>query len=187
VTGDDQRLHGAFADLLGTPPPHADPLAGIHRRVGRMQRRRTAVATVAASVTILGAAAAIYGITRPSSSHREQFQSKVEAIDPRLFLSVDAPTTVAVGHGEQVTVKLTGTGESADSYGLRVAWGDGGIDRIFGSDDCHTGTAASLDLTRVLAHNYQQPGAVRIIVEITRCGTVQARTIIPRITVTPGS
>jgi len=186
MTGDEERLHGAFAGLLDPAPPHVDPIAGIHQRVGRMQRRRTVVATVAASVTIVGAAAAIYGITRPAGANNTQTATQVVNIDPRLSLRVDAPTAVAVGAEEQVTVTLAGTGEPAETYGLRVAWGDGGIDRVFGSTNCHTGTTGPLDATRTFGHNYLQPGPERIIVEITRCGEVQARSIIPRITVTPG-
>lgn len=187
MTGDDRRLNDAFSDLLGTPPVHADPLDGVHRRVGRMRRRRNVVATAAVSLTIVGAVAAIYGITRPSSapSHEAPATTEVVVINPRLSLHVDAGPTVAVGAEETVTVTLTGTGEPADRYGLRVAWGDGGLDRVFGSDNCRTGPVSALNVTRVFAHHYLQSGSKRIVVEITRCGEVQARTIVPRITVTP--
>lgn len=184
---DDQRLQGAFADMLGTPPAYAEPLAGVHRRLGRMRRRRTAVATVAASITIVGAAAVIYDVTRPASGPHRQTPAatQVTVVNPNFSLRVDAPPTVAVGAEEAITVVLTGTGEPADSYGLRVAWGDGGIERIFGSDNCRIGPATPLNVTRVFAHHYLRSGQERIIVELTRCGAVQARTIIPRITVTP--
>lgn len=184
---DDQRLHDAFYDVLGTAPAHADPLDGVHRRVGRMRRRRNVVATAAVSVTVIGAVAAIYGITRPSPAPKQQAPATTEivVINPQLSLHVDAGPTVAVGAEETVTVVLTGIGEPADRYGLRVAWGDGGIDRVFGSDDCRTGPVRALNVTRVFAHHYLRSGSERIVVEITRCGEVQARTIVPRITVTP--
>jgi len=189
MTGDDQRLQSAFSDLLGTPPVHADPLDGVHRRVGRMRRRRNVVATAAVSVTAVGAAAAIYAVTRPSPpvapAHQPPATTEVVVINPQLSLDVDVAPTVAVGAEETVTVVLTGTGEPADRYGFRVAWGDGGIERIFGSDNCHTGPATSLHVTRVFAHHYLRSGTERIVVEITRCGVVQARTIVPRISVTP--
>jgi len=186
MTGDDRRLHGAFADLLGTPPAHDDPLAGVHRRVGRMRRRRNVVTGAAASLVVVGAAATIYGVTRPAKApqHREQVTTQVVVIDPRLSLQVDVTPTVAVGADETVTAVLTGTGEPADRYGWRVAWGDGGLDRVFGSDDCTAGPRTALAVTRVFVHHYVQPGPERLVVELTRCGTVQARTVIPRVDVT---
>ncbi|MDQ1686653.1 MAG: hypothetical protein QOC82_3390 [Frankiaceae bacterium] len=186
MTGDDQRLHGAFADLLGTPPPHADPMPGIQHRVGRIRRSRNVIGAATASVTIVAAAAVIYGVTRPSPTapHKQEPTTQVVVINPQLSLRIEAEPSVAVGAEEQVSVVLTGTGEPADDYGLRVAWGDGGLDRVFGSADCHTGAATSLDVQRVFAHHYLQAGPQRIIVELTRCGVVQARNI-TRITVTP--
>jgi hypothetical protein len=136
----DDELHGAFGELLGAPPPHADPLPAVHRRVGRLRRRRTMLATATASVFLVGAAGTIYGVTRPAPRHpAQQAITEVVSIDPQLSLHVDAAASVAAGGDEQVTVVLTGAGESADVYGWRVGWGDGGLDRVFGSADCRTG------------------------------------------------
>ena len=190
MTRDDEHPAGAqiqraFADVLGAPPPHGDPLAGVGDRIGRIERRRTIVATAVVTISVVGAAAAIYGVTRPAaSSHPDRPASQVVAIDPQLSLRVTAARTVAAGGDEQITVVLTGTGEPAASYGFRVAWGDGGLDRVFGSDDCRPALVGPLHVTRVFEHHYLQPGHERIVVELTRCGFVQARTI-TRILVTP--
>jgi hypothetical protein len=169
------RLHGVFADIL-QPPPHGDPLPGIHRRVGRAQHRRTAAAAAVAVVALAGAGVGVYTATRPAARPGEA-ATQVVTINPRLNLDVAAAESVAVGAEEQVTIVLTGTGEPADTYGWRVSWGDGGLDRVFGSSDCRGGSPAALDATRIFAHHYLEPGPERIIVELTRCGTVQARSI----------
>jgi hypothetical protein len=181
----EHRVRGAFAEMIGTTPAYGDPVGGVHQRVGRLRRRRTIVATAAATVVLAGAATAAYDITRPASHQPTEVTTEVVAIDPHLSLHVDATAAAAVGSDEQVSVVLTGTGESADVYGWRVAWGDGGLDRVFGSDNCRSTPLTSLRVTRVFVHHYVKPGPQRIIVELTRCGVVQARTI-THITVTQG-
>jgi hypothetical protein len=183
VTRDDERLRGAFADLLADAPAHGDPAPAVQRRISRAQRRRTTVAAVTASVFVIAAGATVYGVTRPASHHPRETTTEVVSVNPRLSLRVDVAASVTVGVDEQVTVVLSGAGEAAELYGWRVGWGDGGLDRVFGSADCRTGSPKKLDVTRVFTHRYLRAGRTRIIVELTRCGVVEARAV-THITVT---